>query len=104
MMVSMKMSAEERGEGTAPAAPDSPYPYGLQIALNDDDMQKLGMSECPDVGYVMQMTALVTVTRCSSSQEQGGDAENSMSLQITDMQLDAPMMDNAARAEKLYGA
>lgn len=107
-MIDMSMSAAEAKEESGIPSTDSSelpkYPYGLAIDLDDSAMEKLGITELPDVGYVMQLTALVTVTRVSMNQAQDNDAENRMSLQITDMQLDAPMMDNSARAAKLYGA
>lgn len=104
-MVNMAMDPEEAAEQMQPMADSTEgprYPYGLELSLDDDSMAKLGMATCPDVGYVMKLTALVTVTSCSTSQQQGGDAENSMRMQITDMQLDAPAPDNAAIASKLY--
>lgn len=108
MMTNMAMSKEEaQEESGAPTAGNTDelpkYPYGLELRLDDSAMEKLGITELPDVGYVMKLTALVTVTRVSMNQAQDNDAENSMSLQITDMQLDAPAMDSSAMAAKLYG-
>lgn len=107
-MINMAMSAAEAKEESVPCASDPSelpkYPYGLEVQLDDNSMEKLGISKLPDVGYVMQMTCMVTVTNVRSSQAQDNEPEQSMSLQITDMQLDAPMMDNSARAAKLYGA
>lgn len=106
-MINMAMTAEEaKEEYGAPGATTDPelpkYPYGLIISLDDETMKKLGLTELPDVGYVMKCTAFVTVTDIGSSQSQGGEPEQRMSLQITDMQLDAPQRSNADIAAALY--
>jgi len=107
MMTNMAMDAEEAAEQSVAPGEDATegpkYPYGLELSLDDGSMEKLGITALPDVGYVMKLTAMVTVTNVGSSQSQGGDAEMRMSLQITDMQLDAPAMDSSAMAAKLYG-
>lgn len=108
MMTNMAMTpAEAKEESPSAAGGDATelpkYPYGLELSLDDSAMEKLGIAELPDVGYVMKLTALVTVSSVSMNQAQDNDAENSMRLQITDMQLDAPAMDSAAMAAKLYG-
>lgn len=107
-MINMAMTAEEAkeqygGPCAVPADPELPkYPYGLELSLNDETMKKLGITELPDVNYVMKITAFVTVTNIGSSQSQGGEPEQRMSLQITDMQLDAPQRSNADIAAALY--
>ena len=107
MLTNMRMTAEEANEESgSPTAGDNDapqYPYGLEIQLDDDALKKLGLA-LPSVGYTFMITALATVTRVGSSQVQDGDKEESTSLQITDMQLDAPPADASAQAAKLYGA
>lgn len=106
-MINMAMTAaeaqEEYGTPVTAAPSELPkYPYGLELSLDDETMKKLGITELPDVNYVMKLTAMVTVTNIGSSQSQGGEPEQRMSLQITDMQLDAPMRSNAEIAAALY--
>lgn len=87
-MINMKKSKEEIGEqDTAVSSNSEEYPYGLSIGLEDDQLAKLGFSEPIEVGTVLTLKAMVTVTRCSVSQEQGRDKESYCSLQITDMEL-----------------
>ena len=52
-MVNMKMSATEAKEygGEATMASDAPeYPYGLCIRLDDDALEKLGITALPAIG------------------------------------------------------
>lgn len=101
MMVNMAMSKEETAEyAKAPVSlsdsVDAPkYPYGLSIDLDDALLEKLGIQQMPVVGGAMLMQAQVTITRVSSEQMQGGDAETRVCLQITDMELSAPGRDLA---------
>jgi hypothetical protein len=93
-LTNMQMSAEEAKEYTAvaPDASNAPkYPYGLQICLNDDGLQKLGIDKLPEVGGELIMTAKVIVTSARSSQQMDGDKESGCDLQITDMALSAPV-------------
>lgn len=104
-LVSMKMSPEEAKEYGAIDMGEAPqYPYGLSIDLDDDALEKLGITALPKVGSEMMITAKCVVKSVSSNQMQGGDAESRVCLQITDM--DVGQTENAQndnRASKLYG-
>lgn len=107
-LVNMKIDPKEREERYKETAlVEGPqYPYGLCLHLDDEVMQKLGLSKLPAVGTDLMLTAKVTVTSCSenSYEGKGGKAETrqSMSLQITDLGLsDAPKSGDAAKS--LYG-
>lgn len=102
-MVNMQMSAEEAREMTQPTADDAPrYPYGLCICLDDDALEKLGLTQLPAVGTAMTLTARVEVSSTSAYQTRGGESEARLELQITDMELGtAPASANAVNT--LYG-
>ena len=102
-MVNMKMSAEEAKEQTEPTAADAPqYPWGLKLNLDDDALEKLGLTTMPAVGTKMQLAATVEVCSTSSYSDQKGEAESSVSLQITAMELGAAQQSSDA-ASMLYG-
>lgn len=106
-MISMKLSAAEaKAEtmlGCGPDSDDQPaYPYGLSIQLDDETLAKLGITDLPPVGTVMQLTALVEVCSVSQYENQDG-AENSMSLQITDMELANGNAEPKSLANRIYG-
>lgn len=62
------------------------YPYGLCISLDTDSLNKLGLTELPEIGTVLTLLARVEVT--SVSQYERSDGKNrDVSLQITDMEL-----------------
>jgi hypothetical protein len=104
-MISMKQEAE-REEMPGEIEYDEPmYPYGLCLSLEQDQMEKLGITALPSVGTEMTITAKVFVKGTSAYETQGGK-DMSMQLQITDMEIGAS--DKAPTAERsatlLYGS
>lgn len=104
-MKNLKMSAEEAKEysgGIAPSTGNLPlYPYGTRIELNSAMLEKLGITDLPKLGTKMRIEAMVEVCSGNQYQEQDGDANRSVGLQITDMELSAEKKSNPAKA--LYG-
>lgn len=102
-MLNMQLTKTEAKEesGNEPYLPK--YPYGLCLYLDDETLEKLGITELPKVGTVMTLTAQVKVTSVRSSETQtekskGETDENtnsSVDLQITDMELQGVMKDLA---------
>jgi hypothetical protein len=87
-LVNMKMSKEEAKEQSSPSIADAPrYPYGLEICLDDEAIEKLGIGDGLNVGDEVMITAKAQVTRKSGYQTMIGEAENSIGLQITDMDV-----------------
>lgn len=106
-MINMQLSKEEADEeaGIAPEAPK--YPYGLCICLDDDSLAKLGITTLPAIGQelVLMARCKVTATRAYENQgEDGSDSEQSVDLQITDMDVSNAPSTSASMAGKLYGA
>lgn len=105
-LINMKMSREEAKE-YAPQAIDSEgpeYPYGLCICLNDDSLEKLGITNLPKVGTEMMIMAKVKVTSTRAYSDKEGEAESSVDLQITDMEIQGNQTErNNSAATMLYG-
>lgn len=119
-MVSMVMKPEKKGEGKSDccccAGPcgcgddegKPRYPWGLQLRLENDQLQALSISSLPKVGATMTIQATVKVTRCSEEEREGAAPDRDISLQITDLGLEgvaekAAPMDKAKVADALYG-
>lgn len=104
-LINMQQSAEEVKEYTQPKPEDAPkYPWGLCITLNDDSLERLGVTALPAVDAEVTIVAKATVSRTSEYQTQGGESERSCDLQITDMQVEGLEADLLGRAaEMLYG-
>jgi len=101
-MKSMKLSKAEKKE-TVEAKPYTgpEYPYGLSISLDKEALDKLGISELPEVGTKLTLEAKVDVTGVSESSSDSGKDYRTLTLQITDMELgEAPGEDIG---KKLYG-
>lgn len=102
---SMKMTADERKEYAQPtvATGDAPeYPWGLRLDLDDDALDKLGLTGIPEVGKVLLLTARVEVVR-RSEEERPDELHRSLGLQITDMALEAMPAEGKTTEQRLYG-
>lgn len=103
-MKSMKLDpVEVRAEMSPTSLVDQPeYPYGLCLSLEGDQLKALGVPALPAVGQTMLVQARVLVQSVSQFDTLNGDKEQRVSLQITDMGLEA---DNSKPplAQRLYG-
>lgn len=88
-MINMAREASE-AEESYPTPEQSKYPYGLCIHLDDDTLQKLGITTPPPAGASMLLQAQVMVTSTGSEVMLGGEVEGRLTLQITDMELSMP--------------
>lgn len=90
-MIDMKMSKEEVKEYNSPevAMTDSDgerYPWCLRFDLNDEVLEKMGVTTLPAVGEEMMMTCKVKVIGTRQSASEGSD-NRSVDLQITELDL-----------------
>lgn len=107
-MISMKLTPAEAKSETMLCDPDDTddlprYPYGLTVCLDDETLEKLGITQLPAVGTVMQLTALAEVCSVSQYENQTG-SDNNLSLQITDMELANGNSDPKPIANRIYGS
>jgi hypothetical protein len=101
-MINMKRPANRPQEASL-ASPyeGEEYPYGLCLCLDDEALQKLGITTLPEVGKEMTLTARVVVKTTMERSEADGEKCRSVELQITDMALDGPP--KADQASRMYG-
>lgn len=77
---------------------------GLELYLNDDQCEKLGITKPIPAGTVLSMRALVLVRSVTESMEQDGDDSGndvSMCIQVTDMELTGAQTKRLSEA--MYG-
>lgn len=107
-LVSMKI---QKGDRDAPKAEPSSiatdwpaYPWGLNLNLDDDALEKLEIDASDlKVGAKMTLVALVEVSSISINDRMGSDGESqSVGLQITDLCLEDGATKAAAAAGTLY--
>ena len=84
------------------------YPWGLQITIEKEQLDALGIKEMPAVGITVTLQATAKVTRCSEEETEGAEPMRSISLQITDLAFEPAAekkkpVDMAATAKALYG-
>lgn len=95
-MINMKSKPE--GESSAEVAEyeEPQYPYGLCLHLGMDELEKLGITQLPEVGAVIMVSAKAFVKSTSAYETQGDGKSMSVDLQITDMELGAEKKDPAS--------
>ncbi len=88
-LIDLKQSAEEARENSVcmPGGSTDRYPYGLNITLNDEVLTKLGFKGPVTVGTSITFTASAKICSTSQHEDIDGEPENSMSLQITAMDI-----------------
>lgn len=63
------------------------YPYGLRLDLNNDTLEKLGITKLPAVGTVLMFEAKAKVVGSRQSATESSD-NRSIELQITHLDLE----------------
>lgn len=96
-----KELAEEKKEYASPVGDASPYPWGLSIRLESEELSKLGITDLPGVGDEYHFVVVATVTSVNQSARVSQDDEQCVGLQITEM---AVMAHESAAEEKAEGA
>jgi len=67
---------------------ESEFPYGLRIELDEDALKLLNIGKLPEIGAILELEARVVVKAVSSHTSEGQGVRRSVSLQITDMELE----------------
>lgn len=97
-MVSLKTS-EDISECCRP----SPYGWGTQLNLNEDQCEALGIKEPLRAGQKVLIQAIAYVQSSTERAEEGGEETDvCMCLQVTDMELGAVPTATKSAAEVLY--
>lgn len=90
-LVSMKMSKKEAKEtmvGPATSSDAPKYPYGLELRLGNDELEKLGLTEGLKAGTKCTITAEAQVTEYREVERMSGDDSCSMEIQITALAIE----------------
>lgn len=100
-LVNLKNDADD---STYAAMPVEQYGYGLRLYLDCDACDKLGLTKPLAAGMLVTLQAKAIVVSSTSSIESDGDGalDVCLSLQITDLGLQANGMQRNA-AQMLYG-
>lgn len=78
------MARSDTAEATPLTMPENKYPYGLQITLSKDDLEKLNVDHSDwEIGDVFPLDILAKVVSKSVNESENGGNYCSVSLQIT---------------------
>lgn len=72
------------------------YPYGLQIRLGSDEIEKLSMADGVDVGDTVTVTARARVMSKRAEKMSDGSMSKNIELQIESMGMDSDSADEKA--------
>jgi hypothetical protein len=92
----------------------SPYPYGLRLNLNQEQLEALGIKGLPEAGTTMHLEAVAVVTRSSTEDpDADGDVDYvCLEMQVTQLGVEEGEADEDEdeeedgkddRAERMYG-
>ena len=82
-----EMKEEGKERGISPSGQPDPYPWGLAITLERNELNKLGVTDLPPVGTEVHLLAVAKVTSVNQSARAGEDEEARVGLQICMMQV-----------------
>lgn len=101
MKIDRKAQQEKYAEPSSLSMDAPAYPYGLEVRLDKEALEKLGLADSlPKAGSSMKLQANVDVTNVSESDSANGGKNCSLTLQITDLGLSAAKDDETS--DKLY--
>lgn len=91
--VDMKLPKDKRKEMAAPVATGSAsegpkYPWGLQLRLENESLDKLGIKELPEVGKECKVMGVAKVVSVEKRDQEGGKTSRHVELQITKLALE----------------
>lgn len=96
-----KKEAKAKSESMVIGSPDQErYPYGLRLDLNNDTLEKLGMTKLPSVGTVLMFEAKAKVVGSRQSATEGSE-NRSIELQITHIDLEEGETDEEVKEGEL---
>jgi len=101
-LTNMKLSKKEaKGDSGINEVELPRYPYGLSISLDEESLDKIKMSDLPNVGDSKMLVAFVDVTDKHEHDSIEGKKRRRITLQITDMSIEEKVSKDTLKT--LYG-
>ncbi|MDB4871970.1 MAG: BcepC6B [Gemmatimonadales bacterium] len=104
-LTDMKLKPRKEGDAKVESTivGDEPkYPWGLQVRLENEQLEKLGVDKLPAVGTTVVLTARCEVCETGEYQAQKGEQERrNVTLQITELGLSG---ESKVSGDDIYGA
>lgn len=101
-MVDMKSKPHREEMAGAIEADEPQYPYGLCLHLGNDEIEKLQLTQAPDVGTEVMIMAKAFVKSTSAYETQQDGMSRSVDLQITELEL-GPVQQKPNAAQVMFG-
>ncbi len=95
-----KKEAKDANKLASPYEDQERYPYGLRLDLNNETLEKLGITKLPAVGTVLMLEAKAKVVGSRQSATESSD-NRSIELQITHIDLETGESDEEVKEGEL---
>lgn len=93
-MVDMRKTPQDTKDSAAMIAPDANiYPYGLCLSLGNEELEKLGLDCDCEVGDMIHLFCLASVTSVSQNATENGENKR-VELQIKFMSVESEDAEN----------
>lgn len=107
-MTDMRRTPAEKTDAVPTPAEGQDYPWGLQIALTQDELDKLGLTDEVEIGDMLHLHCMAKVTSVHKSASEASGKNCRVELQITHMTGEDEDSENEAatpadRRKRLYG-
>jgi hypothetical protein len=104
-LTDMKLKPRKEEDYSKPAstivADEPKYPWGLQVRLENEQLEKLGVDKLPAVGTTVVLTARCEVCETGEYQAQKGEHERrNVTLQITELAISG---ESKVSGDDIYG-
>lgn len=76
------------------------FPAGLTLHLDHEQLKRLGI-DAPEIGFPLMILAKAKVTGTNAHLSEEGEERNSVTVQITDMEIEGPKKDKSI-AETIF--
>lgn len=93
-LVDLAQSDSDAEKNAVPEpAPDNRYPWGTRLNLGEAELKKLGITELPEVGEVIDLCAIAEVC-CASQMSTTDGIRRHLELQITHLGVEVEEEDD----------
>lgn len=94
--MAIKPSQADSLYACSPAPSCSPYPYGLRLNLNQDQLNALGIKDLPPAGTTLNLQAVAVITRSSTEDP---DADGDVDYVCVEMQVTQLGLEEAGESD-----
>ena len=94
-LTDMKQSKREAKKNHEVCSDSPRFPYGLDLDLDTESLEKLGITDLPEVGSEMIVVAVGVVTSARTNERAEGKANRNITIQLQKLEV-GPLEESTA--------